>query len=720
MLLPMTEQEHFCIGQRMRIRTATIAMLTATTALTGTSCEDAQTKAGTPYEEREIEIEDGRLTPEIIWEMASVGQPSVSSDGKYIAFTIGQTDISEDKTEGSLYIMPTDGSERPRLVLDSKGGSISSPRFTSDGRIAFLRKDKSAQQLHIISTKGTGLKRLTKGRIGVDDYSFSPDGESVMLVRSVDEGIEDGLTSLKKLYPDLPKANARLETDLMYRHWNEWADRKYSHIFIAKFDGEKITHEKDIMEGEPYHAPLRPFGGMEQTAWSPDGKSVAYTCKKLKGIESAKSTNSDIYTYDIATGKTENISSPNGGYDTNPCYAKNGENIYWMSMEHDGYESDRNRIMRKSLKTGETEELTTDSELYIQTYAVSDDDEKIWFIADKDARDEIFTLKTETKEISQLTADTADYTSIQVACDGLIATRTSMYSPTDIYRVDGKTGAAQNITKANEKTLSKLDMGQAEERWIETTDKKRMLTWVVKPPKFNPEQKYPALLYCQGGPQSTVSQFWSKRWNFALMAANGYIVVAPNRRGLPGFGREWNEQISGDYGGQNMRDYLSAIDSLAQEPYVDRERLGCVGASYGGFSAYWLAGHHEHRFKTFIAHCGIFNLDQLYSTTEEIFFTNWDLGGPYWDKTNETAQKSFAQSPHLFVDKWDTPIMVIHGEKDFRIPYTQGMGAFNVARMRGIDAEFLYFPEECHWVTKPQNSILWHREFYRWLAKWLK
>ncbi len=473
------------------------------------------------------------------------------------------------------------------------------------------------------------------------------------------------------------------------------------------------------MDGERFHSPLRPHGGIEQIAWSPDASKIAYTSKKLTGRESALSTNSDIYLYDIASAKTENVSAPNSGYDTNPSFASN-DRLFWLSMEHDGYESDRNRIVCKDLSSGALTDYTEGSELYVSQFVLSADGKELWFIADKDAKDAIFHIDLASKATSQLTHDCADYTSLAIAGDNLLSVRTSMFCPPEIYKVGKADGVASNLSNVNTETLSKLKMGKAEERWITTTDGKKMLTWVILPPDFDENKKYPALLYCEGGPQSTISQFWSKRWNFALMASNGYIVVAPCRRGMPGFGIEWNEQISKDYGGQNMKDYLTAIDTLAAENYVDESKLGCVGASYGGFSVYWLAGHHEKRFKTFIAHCGIFNLDQLYSTTEELFFVNWDLGGSYWDTENSAAQASFLQSPHRFVGKWDTPILVIHGEKDFRIPYTQGMGAFDVARMKGLDAEFLYFPDECHWVQKPQNSILWHREFYRWLDKWLK
>jgi dipeptidyl aminopeptidase/acylaminoacyl peptidase len=576
-------------------------------------------------------------------------------------------------------------------------------------------KMSDVPQLFVCDADGGNVCKLTMGEDPVKEFLFSPSGDKVLIVRDVklDEDIHDK-------YPDLPKAEARIETDLMYRHWNEWSDGAYSHVFVGTWNGKKIGELKDIMEGEKYHSPLRPFGGIEQIAWSRDGKKIAYTCKKLTGRESAVSTNSDIYIYDTESGETTNVSAPNKGYDTNPTFSADGTKLYWLSMERDGYESDRNRIYSKSLADGSIVDYTAGSELYVQQYALSADEKTIWFVANQKGCDQVFKIDAETKAISQVTKDTADYSNIAVAGEGLVATRTTMFSPADVYRIDVETGKAENITKANERTLSALDMGHVEERWIGTTDGKQMQTWVVYPADFDSSKKYPVLLYCQGGPQNTVSQFWSKRWNFALMAANGYIVVAPNRRGLPGFGVEWNEQISGDYGGQNMKDYLAAIDNVSKEAYADESKMGCVGASYGGYSTYWLAGNHQGRFKTFIAHCGIFNLEGFYPTTEEFFFANWEFGGAYWETGNEVAQRTYRLSPHKFVGNWDSPIMVIHGEKDFRIPYTQGMAAFNTARLRGLQAEFLYFPEECHWVSKPQNSILWHREFFGWLDRWLK
>lgn len=681
------------------------------------SCTSNSSKVGEPFAEPDVNVGNGRLTPEVLWSFGSVGAPAVSADGQAALFTITYADIKEDKQTTEVYSVPTSGGQPVRMT-DGGGKSSSDPAFLPDGRIAFLRSDEAGvSRLFIADADGQNtacVKSEVKDDTGIDAFLFAPDGKHVALVRTVklDKDIHD-------LYPDLPKANARIETDLMYRHWNQWADGSYSHVFVAEIDGSTLTNEKDIMEGERFHSPLRPHGGIEQVAWSADASKIAYTSKKLAGAKAALSTNSDIYVYDLASAQTINVSAPNAGYDTNPAFATDGR-LFWLSMEHDGYESDRNRIVCKDLTTGELTDFTEGSELYVSQFLLSPSGDDLWFIADTCGKEAIFHLDFATKGVKRLTTDVADYTSLALAGGDLLSVRTTMFCPPEIFKVDAATGDPVNISNVNTKTLAKLNMGRAEERWITTTDGKKMLTWVILPPDFDAARKYPALLYCQGGPQSTISQFWSRRWNFALMAANDYVIVAPCRRGMPGFGIEWNEQISKDYGGQNMKDYLVAIDTIAAEPYVDAERLGCVGASYGGFSVYWLAGHHDKRFKTFIAHCGIFNLEQLYSTTEELFFTNWDLGGPYWDKENAVAQSSFAQSPHHFVGKWDTPILVIHGEKDFRIPYTQGMGAFNVARMRGLEAEFLYFPEECHWVQKPQNSILWHREFYRWLDRWLK
>lgn len=528
-------------------------------------------------------------------------------------------------------------------------------------------------------------------------------------------------STVNDIYPDLPLANARIETDLMYRHWDHWSDFTYSHAFMIGYnDGATQGEAIDIMKGEKFDTPLKPMGGIEQISWSPNSKSIVYTSKKLNGKAAAFSTNSDLYLYNLENGITTNLTDGIKGYDMNPTFSPDGALLAWESMARDGYEADKIRLMVQNIATGERKEYTTTFDQNVTNLNWDESGKSIWFISDYHATENIYQLDIASGTITKKTEGVHDYTSLIPANDKLIATRMSMSMPTEIYAVDKNTGKDINLSHVNQGILSQLKMGKVEERWITTTDNKQMLTWVIYPPDFDPTKKYPTLLYCEGGPQTTVSQFWSYRWNFQQMVANGYIVVAPNRRGLPGFGQEWNEQISGDYGGQNMLDYLSAIDAMAKEPFVDANNLGAIGASYGGYSVYWLAGHHKKRFKAFISHCGIFNFEQMYVTTEEMFFVNWDYKGAYWDTENAAAQRSYGFSPHLFVKNWDTPILVIHGEKDFRIPYTQGMGAFNAAVMRGVPARFLFFPEECHWVLSPQNGILWQREFKGWLDRWLK
>jgi len=694
----------------MKITTQLCAII-ATIVTTSCTTNNNQTPMKNPFH---TQINSNQLTPEILWQLGRVGTPLISPNKQQIAFTITYTNIAEDKNYTDIYTMPTQGGTIKQITNTKENEYQIS--WTPDGRIAYLATKNTAPQVWTINADGTQPTQVTNIEGGIESYLFSPDGTQLLVTKRIklDQTVND-------LYPDLPKANARIETDLMYRHWNQWADFAYSHILVVNIkNGKQDGTPTDIMEGERFHSPLMPMGGIEQICWTPNSQCIAYTSKKKTGKEAAFSTNSDIYLYNIKTQTTINLTQGNLGYDTNPQFTADGQSMLWLSMEHDGYEADKNRLMIMNLATGEKRELSINTENNIDAFTLSTDQKSVWAIIDEKAKDQIFNINISNCQITQLTTDTCDYTTITDAGNCLIASRMSMKAPAEIYCIDKQNGKAQNISHINTETLANIEMGNIEERWIPTTDGKQMLVWVIYPPHFDKNKKYPALLYCQGGPQSTVSQFWSTRWNFELMAANGYIVVAPNRRGLPGFGREWNEQISGDYGGQNMKDYLTAIDNLAAEDFVDENRLGAVGASYGGFSIYWLAGHHQKRFKAFIAHCGIFNLEQMYPTTEEMFFVNWDLKGAPWDINNTAAQASYANSPHLFVNNWDTPIMVIHGEKDFRIPYTQGMAAFNTAIIKGIEAEFLYFPDECHWVQKPQNSILWHREFFRWLNKHLK
>jgi dipeptidyl aminopeptidase/acylaminoacyl peptidase len=520
---------------------------------------------------------------------------------------------------------------------------------------------------------------------------------------------------------------ARIYDNLMFRHWDHWEDELSSHIFIADYSNGSIsTDYKDIMAGEPFESPLQPFGDEEQIAWSPDGKKIAYTCKKLTGTAYATSTDSDIYLYDIATGKTENLSKGNPGYDTKPAFSPDGKKIIWLSMATPSYEADRNRIIQYEFATGTKTELTQGYDYTADSPVFSKDGRYIYFMAGINATDQLWSYDFKPAKgvhpISQLTKDIADVISFSLGGDPknpvLVTSVMSISSPAELFRVDTKSGASTQLTTTNKEVLSKIKMGKVEKRMVKTTDNLDMLTWVIYTPDFDPSKKYPTLLYCQGGPQSTVSQFFSYRWNFQLMAAHGYIVVAPNRRGLPSFGEKWNRDISGDWGGQAMKDLLSAIDDVSKEPYVNKDKMGAVGASFGGYSVYWLAGNHNKRFKAFISHCGVFNLESMYGTTEEIFFGDFDMGGPYFKKPQPKSYTEF--NPIKFVNNWDTPILVIHNDKDFRVPISQGMEAFTAAQLKNIPSRFLSFPDENHWVTKPQNSVLWQREFFRWLDTYLK
>lgn len=584
-----------------------------------------------------------------------------------------------------------------------------------DGRkIGYLSSKSGEMQLWEMNPDGTGAIQISEIKGGITGFKYSPDMRKILYTADV-----KAKPDVHDLFPDLPKANAHLETDLMYKHWDEWVET-VPHPFVADYRDGKLLNPVDLLQGEPYESQMKPFGGIEQLDWSPDSKTIAYTCRKKTGKDYALSTNSDIYFYNLDTKKTVNKTEGMMGYDQNPVFSPDGKYIAWESMERDGYEADKIRLFVLNLETGEKTDYSANFDQNSTNIAWSANSKSLYFISCWHALTQVYQLDLSTKKISQITKGTHDYAFVAEAKGKLVGMKHSMSKPDEIYSIDPKTGAETELSFINKPILDQLTLAKVEERWVKTTDNKEMLTWVVYPPHFDPSKKYPTILFCEGGPQSTVSQFWSYRWNFQQMAANGYIVVAPNRRGLPSFGKEWLEQISGDYGGQNMKDYLSAIDDVAKEPYVDKDKLGCVGASYGGFSVYWLAGHHEKRFKAFIAHDGMFNLEQQYLETEEMWFVNWDLGGPYWDKQNAVAQRSYANSPHLFVDKWDAPILVIHGEKDYRILASQGMAAFNAAVLRGVPAQMLIFPEENHWVLQPQNGILWQRVFKQWLDKWLK
>ncbi len=505
----------------------------------------------------------------------------------------------------------------------------------------------------------------------------------------------------------------------MFRHWDTWEDGAYSHIFVADFEEDSFGAGKDIMPGEAFDSPLMPFGGMEELAWAPDGKKIAYTCKKLSGLDYTFSTDSDIYLYDLETGATKNLTEGMPGYDKAPFFSPEGSKIYWLSMRRATFEADKERLFEMDLASKQKRYLTENFDYSPSGPVWADDGKTLLFVAGVESTYQLFKMDVALRNIKAITSGDHDYHSVAVAGDQLIATRVDMTKPQEIYSVDPATGEATELSFENKHLLDQLTMPTVEKRWITTTDNKQMLTWVIYPPHFDKSKKYPAILYCEGGPQSPLSQFWSYRWNFSQMASNGYIIVAPNRRGVLTHGQEWTDAISKDNAGQAMQDLLRGIDVMKKEPFIDEERLGAIGASFGGFSVYWLAGNHEKRFKTFISHCGVFNSEMMYVTTDEMFFDHWEKGGAPWETDNPVAKKSYAGSPHNFVKNWDTPIMVIQGEHDYRIPYTQGMAAFNTAQMMGIPSRMLFFHSETHWVLKPQNGILWQREFKNWLDKWL-
>ena len=663
----------------------------------------------------DIRIKDGRMTPEALWAMGRIGGMNVSPDGKRVVYTVAYYSVPENKSNREVFVMNADGSDNKQIT---KTGFAENEAVWIKGgtKIAFLCNESGSSQLWEMNPDGTDRKRLSDYDKDIEGFAFSPDEKKVLFISQVKT-----VNSTADKYPDLDKATGVIITDLMYKHWDEWVTT-VPHPFVADFDGESISNPVDVMEGELFESPMKPFGGIEQLAWNTTSDKIAYTSRKKTGKEYAISTNSDIYVYDLNTKQTTNITEENKGYDTNPTYSPDGKSIAWLSMERDGYEADQNRLMVMNLETGEKTFVSKDFDSNVDSYCWSADCERIYFTGVWHGESQVYQIDLANgNKITPLTEGMYDYASVALLGDKLIAQRHSMSMGDEIYSID-LTGdhTVTQLTFENKHIYDQLTMGKVEERWMKTTDGKQMLTWVIYPPQFDPNKKYPTLLFCEGGPQSPVSQFWSYRWNFQIMAANDYIIVAPNRRGLPGFGLEWNEAVSGDYGGQCMKDYFTAIDEVAKEPYVNKDRLGCVGASFGGFSVYWLAGHHDKRFKAFIAHDCIFNMEMQYLETEEMWFANWDMGGAYWEKQNATAQRTFANSPHKFVDKWDTPILCIHGEKDYRILANQGMAAFNAAVLRGVPAELLIYPDENHWVLKPQNGVLWQRTFFEWLDMWLK
>ena len=713
----------------------------AAAAIMGCAGANAQTMIGKTTDLTGLTTND-RMTPEALWAMGRIGGAAASPDGKTVAYQVGYYSVKQNKSHQMLYTQTADGKQQTVLTTSAK--SETDPAWIEGGkRIAFLTDG----QLWSMAPDGTDRRQLTKSDIGIEGFKFSPDGKKVILIKSLPYH-----ESIKKNPEDLPLATGRLVTDLNYRHWDHYVE-SIPHPFVANVTEQGVDEGVDMLKDEPYECPMAPFGGVEQLNWSPDSKFVAYTCRKKTGVNYAVSTDSDIYLYDIATGNTRNLCKPanykpvdfdptktmktqainhqkedlNMGYDVNPKFSPDGRYIAWQSMARDGYESDRNRLCVYTLADGTKNYVTETFDSNVDDFCWANDSHTLYFIGVWHACENLYQTNLRG-EVKQLTDDWADFGSVQLLNNGnkLLASRHSFQQGDELYVVtpgkDAKKTKVQQLTFENKLFYDKLAFGKVQERWVKTTDGKEMQYWVILPPHFDENKKYPTLLFCEGGPQSPVSQFWSYRWNMQIMAANDYVVIAPNRRGLPGFGSEWNEQVSGHWTGQCMDDYLTAIDDAANNlPFVDKDKLGCVGASFGGFSVYYLAGHHNKRFKAFIAHDGAFNLESMYTDTEEAWFSNWEYEDAYWnrDQTNN-AKRTYENSPHRFVDKWDTPILCIHGEKDYRINANQGFGAFNAARMRGIPAELLIFPDENHWVLKPQNGVLWQRTFFGWLDRWLK
>ena len=725
------------------MRTKNIVILVCLVLLGLPSKAENEVKIG----KQNIKLTSNLMTPEALWAMGRIGAAEASADGKQIVYQVGYYSVKANKSQQKIAIINADGTGNTTLTTGSK--SETDPSWYQ-GKIAFL----SGGQLWTMNPDGSDRKQISKTTKDIEGYQFSPDGKKVILLHSIDYH-----EVIQKNPDDLPKASGRLVTDLMYRHWDHYVE-SIQHPFVADVEmvnGQwSIVNERDILEGEPYECPMEPFGGMEQLAWSPDSKSIAYTCRKKTGLAYSISTDSDIYLYIIGTRETKNLCKPadykapevnptislryqevnakenlknNVGYDQNPKFSPDGKYVAWLSMERDGYEADRNRLCIYDLATGEKKYMTESFDSNVDDFVWSDSkDAMIYFIGVWHATENLYAVNWKG-ELKQMTNNDADFGSIHLMNNGkqLLMERHNFVSPADLYIVTPnfkkpeKTEISQ-LTFENKHILDQLAKPTFQKRWVKTSDGKEMLTWVILPPNFDETKKYPTLLFCEGGPQSPVSQFWSYRWNFMIMASQGYVVVAPNRRGLPGFGQEWLEEISGDWTGQCMKDYLAAIDDAAENlPFVDKDHLGAVGASFGGFSVYYLAGVHEKRFKAFIAHDGAFNLAAMYLETEENWFSNWEYDEAYWHRPQlPNAKKTYHDSPHKMVEKWDTPILCIHGEKDYRINYTQGMSAFNAARMKGIPAELLIFPDENHWVLKPQNGVLWQRTFFNWLDRWLK
>ena len=666
----------------------------------------------------DTEKAEGKFTAEVMWKMARIGAQTLSADGSKLLYAVTQYNLAENRGVSQLWIkdMAT-GKER---ALTDYSSTNHSAQWVDENTIAFMSNRSGSSQVWLMDADGSNVRQATNFDNDVEGFGIA--GDKAFYVQRVKVAPLKGSDQ----YADMDKSKVRIYDDLMVRHWDYWDDGSYLHIFAAEYADGKIAEGVDIIGAESaWDAPLAPYFDCAEIRLSPDGQQLAYTCKPLTGTEYALSTDSDIFLYDFATKTTRNLSKEAAteeekfvGYDKYPVFSPDGKKIAWRSQRRPGNEADQQRLWVFDLETNSAKYITRNHDI-CATEVVWDGNEAMYFVLPWRATHQIAHIDLDGN-LKFITEGDHDINTFTMAGGRIVANMNTISKAVELYDVDLASGALTQLTDVNREIYDNIKFGEVQKRWIKTTDGKEMLTWVILPPDFDPAKKYPTLLYCQGGPQSIVSQFWSYRWNFQLMAAQGYVIVAPNRRGCPSFGQEWTDQISGDYSGQNIQDYLAAIDQVSEEPWVDKDHRGCVGASYGGYSTYYLAGVHEGRFKAFIAHCGIFNFESMYGHTEELFFVTNDYGGAYWDKENAIAQRSYANSPHKLVANWDTPIMIITGEKDYRIPYTQSLEAFTAARVRGIDARLVSFENEAHQVFQPQNSVVWNREFFGWLDKYLK
>jgi dipeptidyl aminopeptidase/acylaminoacyl peptidase len=682
-----------------------ILFMVITILIISTSCNQKTSAPAVAKADFSVQLSDsekagGLMTPEIMWKFSRLGTFTLSPDGSSVVYATTQIDLMSENRRTNIYKVASTGGDPVQLTTD--GGS--SPQWINGGKkIAYVKKGG----LWVMNTDGTEQQSIT-GLADFDFYSISPMNDKIYFGHRVK------LDQTANEKHNLPKAKVRIINDLMYRHWNYWSDFSYSHLFVASFDGKNVSGAKDIMEGQRFESPLAPNFDEGEISWGPDGNYVAYTTKRLTGKADALSTNSDIYLYNLTTGKEVNISEGNMGYDKSPVFSPDGSMIAWQSMERDGYESDLDRLFIYNIKDNTRSWASKGWDFDVENITWADNS-TIYFTSSYLGAAQIFKLDLPGKGVTKVTEGVHNMGPLNLQSGVMVSGLVSMSMAPEISIVDPKTGSVKLITAINKYIYNNITMGKVEEKYIKTADKKDLQMWVIFPPNFDPAKKYPLLLFCKGGPQGPLDQSWSYRWNYQMMAAKGYIIVCPNRRGNSGFGQAWKEQISGDYGGKNMQDYLDATDAMAKMPYVDPSRMGAVGASYGGFSVYYLAGIHQGRFKALVAHAGMFNFTSWYGSTEELWFPNKDFGGPYWANV-----PSYKYSPHLMVDKWTTPILIITGQNDFRIPFTQSFEAFQAAQLHSVPSRLLFFEDEYHFVTKPQNAVIWQREYFEWLDKYLK